>query len=322
MQYRSVGRTGIALSEIGFGCGGTAGLMVRGTPREQTIAVGRALDLGINYFDNAPDYGNRVAEQSLGRALRELGARPYVTTKVEIRNEDLDDISGHIVRSVETSLRALQLESVDFLQIHNGPVLDRPRLDGRAYDVLWLEDFLRPGGALEGLSRVKQAGKARHLGFIVRGSNPDPVQPLLDSGAFDLVNVMYNLLRPAAAEVIGRAQAAGVGVAIYSPLANGYLNDNIVGGGAPHPLSGKRPREDDADLLKARALSFLSSGDSTLAQAALRFVLMEPGITTVLGGFSSIAHLEEAVPASGALPLDQAQMQRIEQLWRTDFALP
>jgi L-glyceraldehyde 3-phosphate reductase len=148
------------------------------------------------------------------------------------------------------------------------------------------------------------------------------VQPLLDSGAFDLVNVMYNLLRPAAAEVIGRARKAGVGVAIYSPLANGYLNDNIVGGGAPHPLSGKRPREDDADLVKARALSFLSSGDSTLARAALRFVLMEPGVTTVLGGFSSIAHLEEAVPASGALPLGQAQMQRIEGLWRTDFALP
>src|ERR1051326_5033942 len=98
MRYRSVGRTDVQLSEIGFGCGGTAGLMVRGTPREQVEAGARALGLGINYFDNAPDYGDRVAERNLGRVLQELGARPYVTTKVEIRNENLDEIADHVVR--------------------------------------------------------------------------------------------------------------------------------------------------------------------------------------------------------------------------------
>ena len=321
MNYRAVGRTGIELSEIGFGCGGTAGLMVRGTPKQQTEAVARAIELGINYFDNAPDYGDRVAEGSLGRALRELGVRPYVNTKVEIRNENLDDIADHVVSSVESSLRELQLDYVDFVQIHNGPVLERPRLEDRAYNILWLDDFLRPGGALEGLHRVKQAGMARHVGFIVRGADPAPVQPLLDSGEFELVNVMYHLLKPAAGEVINRARTAGVGVAIYSPLANGYLNDNIVSGGAPHPLAGKRPGEDDADLLKARTLRFLSSGESTLAQAGLRFALMQPGVTTVLGGFSCLEHLEEAAPASGAGPLSPEQMRRVEELWRTNFGL-
>ena len=321
MRYRSVGRTDVQLSEIGFGCGGTAGLMVRGTPREQVEAVARALELGINYFDNAPDYGDRLAERNLGRVLRELGARPYVTTKVEIRNEDLDRIADHVVRSVEWSLRELQLECVDFVQIHNGPVLERPRLEGRAYNVLSLDDFLRPHGALDGLQRLKQSGKARHLGFIVRGSDPEPVQPLLDTGEFDLINVMYHLINPSARGVIERAHNKGAGVAVYSPLANGYLNDNIVAGGAPHPLAGKRPRHDDADLARARALRFLSNGETTLAQAALRFVLMEAGVTTVLGGFSSVEHLTEAALVPEAGPLTAEQMHRIEDVWRTKFGL-
>jgi aryl-alcohol dehydrogenase-like predicted oxidoreductase len=319
VRYRSVGQNGVQLSEIGFGCGGTAGLMVRGTPREQVAAVARALELGINYFDNAPDYGERVAERNLGRVLRELGAHPYVTTKVEIRNENLDHIADHVVRSVEVSLRELQLDCVDFVQIHNGPVLERPRLEGRAYNVLGLADFMRPGGALEGLGRVKQAGKARHVGFIVRGSDPEPVQPLLDTGEFDLVNVMYHLINPAARGVIERAHKARVGVAVYSPLANGYLNDNTVAGGAPHPLAGKRPREEDLDLGRARALRFLSDAETTLAQAALRFVLMEPGVTTVLGGFSGMEHLEEAAPVPDAGPLSAEQMQRVQDVWRTNF---
>ncbi len=317
MNYRTVGRTGVKLSEIGFGCGGTAGLMVRGTPREQIEVVARALELGINYFDNAPDYGDRVAEANLGRALRELGAQPLVNTKVEVRTNNLDDIAGHVMRSLETSLRQLRLDYVDFLQIHNGPVLEQPRLEGRAYNVLWLEDFLRPGGALEGLRRAKREGKARHIGFIVRGSDPVPVQPLLDTGEFDLVNVMYHLLKPESGEVIDRAEAAGVGVAIYSPLANGYLNDNIVRGGTPHPLAGKQPRETDSEMVRARALAFLSDGQRTLAQAALRFVLMRPGVTTVLGGFSCLEHLEEAVPVSGAAPLNEEQLKRIQEVTET-----
>jgi aryl-alcohol dehydrogenase-like predicted oxidoreductase len=321
MHYRSVGRTRIQLSEIGFGCGGTAGLMIRGTPREQVETIARALELGINYFDNAPDYGDRLAEHNLGRALRDLGARPYVTTKVEVRNKDLDDIAGHVVRSVEASLRELELDCVDFVQIHNGPVLERPRLEARAYNVLWLQHFLRPGGALDGLRQLKQAGKARHIGFIVRGSDPDPVQPLLDSGEFDLINVMYHLLHPATRDVIERARIAGVGVAVYSPLANGYLNDNTVAGRPAHPLAGKQPRAEDPDLARARAFQFLSNAQTTLAQAALRFVLMQPGVTTVLGGFSSVQHLEEAAPASEAGPLSADQMEQIERVWYADFGL-
>jgi len=70
--------------------------MVKGDPSEQRRVIARALELGINYFDNAPDYGDGIAESNLGAALQDLGAEAYVTTKVEVRQQDLADIAGHI----------------------------------------------------------------------------------------------------------------------------------------------------------------------------------------------------------------------------------
>src|SRR5438093_6880703 len=104
MKYRPVGNTGLNISEIGFGTGGTAGLMINGTYDEQLHTVARALELGINYFDESPDYGDGVSETNLGRILKELGATPVITTKVEVREENLGDIAGHVERSVEASL--------------------------------------------------------------------------------------------------------------------------------------------------------------------------------------------------------------------------
>ncbi|HAJ00144.1 MAG TPA: aldo/keto reductase, partial [Dehalococcoidia bacterium] len=124
MNYRDVGNTGIRLSEIGFGCGGNAGLMVKGTPEQQREAIQTALESGVNYFDEAPDYGDGVSETNLGQALKDLGVRPYITTKVEVRVDNLDDIAGHIVRSVDQSLERLGVDYVDFLQLHNGPVME------------------------------------------------------------------------------------------------------------------------------------------------------------------------------------------------------
>ena len=163
MNYREVGNTGVWVSEIGFGGGGNAGLMVRGTHEQQREAVVRALELGVNYFDQAPDYGGGVSESNLGRLLKELGVRPYVTTKVEVRADHLDDIAGHVTRSLDASLTRLGVDYVDFLQIHNGPVASRPDLSGSGYTHLWVEDYLKPGGALEGLRRAGKVGRRASL---------------------------------------------------------------------------------------------------------------------------------------------------------------
>src|SRR3989441_10239673 len=106
--------------------------MVRGSPAEQRRVVARAVELGINYFDNAPDYGNGVAEENLGRVLKELKLRPVITSKVEVRNTDLGDIAGHVVRSTEESLQRLGVDYLDILQIHNGPAPAHPPPEGRS----------------------------------------------------------------------------------------------------------------------------------------------------------------------------------------------
>jgi aryl-alcohol dehydrogenase-like predicted oxidoreductase len=337
VEYRQVGNTALRVSEIGFGCGGNAGLMVRGSPEEQRRVVARAVESGINYFDNAPDYGNGVAEENLGRILKELKIRPVITSKVEVRHTDLGDIAGHVVRSTEDSLKRLGVDYLDILQIHNGPAPSPPKLEGRAYAQLWIEDYLRPGGALEGLQRVLQDGKTRYVGFICRGNDAYQVRQLIDTSVCHLINVPYTLLNPTAGMakpkglevdrdfggVIDYAYEHGVGTAIYSPLAGGFLTDHIVAGGDRHPLAGSRDTASEAyrrHLEMARALSFLRrEGTHTLVQAAIRFILMHKGVTVVLGGFSAMDHLEAVVPVSGAGPLAPELMARVEMVWRANF---
>jgi aryl-alcohol dehydrogenase-like predicted oxidoreductase len=343
VNYREVGGIGIRVSEVGFGCGGNAGLMVRGTFEQQREAIARALELGVNYFDLAPDYGNGAAEESLGRVLRELGVRPYITTKVEVRAHNLDDIAGHVTRSLDESLKRLRIDYVDFLQIHNGPVMDRPELSGRTYSRLWIEDYLRPGGALDGLRRAQRDGKARFIGFITRGNDAPAAQRLIDTGAFSLINVSVSLLNPSAAikpdglridqdygGILSYAAAHGVGAAIYSPLVGGVLTDSAVAGGPGHPLA-RGPRSPEAwtiPLRQAKALSFLSRGldpesreQHDLAEAAIRFILSLGGVTTVLGGFSEKKQVEEITACSGKGPLSVQNMTRIEMVWRANFGL-
>jgi aryl-alcohol dehydrogenase-like predicted oxidoreductase len=337
VEYRQVGNTGLRVSEIGFGCGGNAGLMVRGSPEEQRHVVERAVELGINYFDNAPDYGNGVAEENLGRVLKELRLRPVIISKVEVRQADLSDIAGHVVRSTEESLRRLGVDYLDILQIHNGPAPAPPRLEGRAYTQLWIEDYLRPGGALEGLQRVLRDGKTRYVGFICRGNDAYQVRQLIDTSLFHMINVPYTLLNPTAGmarprglevdrdfgDVISYAYEHGVGAAIYSPLAGRFLTNHIVAGGESHPLAGTRNTASEAyrrHLEMAYALRFLRrEGQQTLAQAAIRFILMHPGVTVVLGGFSALEHLEEMAAVSGAGPLAPELMARVEMVWRANF---
>jgi aryl-alcohol dehydrogenase-like predicted oxidoreductase len=339
VRYRKIGNSDLVVSEIAFGCGGNAGLMVRGRHEEQVPIVARALELGVTYFDNAPDYGDGIAETNLGRVLKALGARPVINTKVEIRAENLGDIAGHVVRSAEASLRRLGVDCVDMFQIHNGSARIDPGLEGRDYAQLSLDHFLRPGGALDGIERLRRAGKIRFAGFICRGNDGDEVRQLLETSAFHLINAPYTLLNPTAGRakpegltverdygnVIGAAQSCGAAAAIYSPLASGFLTDDSVAGVLRHSLARAYDLEAPASLRlrhMARSLTFLSrESGSTLAQAAFRFVLMHEGVATALGGFSTREQLEEIVAVCDLPSFRPDQMARLEALWRADFEI-
>lgn len=337
MRNRAIPKAGLNLSEIAFGCGGNAGLMVRGTREEQVRAVARALELGINYFDNSPDYGNCIAEANLGAALKALSARPFVNTKVEIRAENLGDVAGHVLRSAADSLARLGVERIDVFQIHNGPTRRPLVLEGRDYRQLPISSYLGPKGALEGLVRLKAAGAIRSAGFICRGNDGAEVREMIDTGVFDVINVPYTLLNPSAARspegaqfapdfagVIDYARERGVGAAVYAPLAGGFLSDDGVKGATAHAYS-RAPKDNEAtarNRAKAAAVRFVADASGlSLAQAAYRFILMNDGVTTALGGFSSIAQMEEIVTVCNAPPFGADVMARLEETWRANFGL-
>lgn len=336
MRYRMIGNTGVRVSEIGFGCGDNAGLIVRATTQERRFGVARALELGINYFDTSPDYGKGLSESNLGRVFRELRARPIIATKVEIMQGDEDDLAGAVVRSVEASLRRLRMDFVDIAQIHNPPCAER-NFDTPGWVHLSIDDYLGPKGCLEGLERLQRAGKVRFLGFACEHAEAPAVKQVLDTGKFHMLNVWFDLLNPTAGwpdvpgmrvdtnyqQFLDHAHARGCGAAIIRPLAGGTLTDVAAGGGGRHPYAGgglSRGNRYEEMVEQARSMAFLSQpGQHTLAQAAVRFSLNHPAVSSVLGGFSDVNQIEEMVASAGAGPLSDENMVRVEMAWRSNF---
>jgi aryl-alcohol dehydrogenase-like predicted oxidoreductase len=340
MKYRPLGNTGFQVSEISFGTGDNAGLMVKGTPQEQTKAVARALELGVNYFDTAPAYGKGVAETNLGRTLRELGSSAWIATKVEVMPNDLDDIEAKIGRSLDRSLARLGVNTVDVLMIHNPPRLAR-NTSINVWTPLTPEDFLGP--ALRGLETARKAGKAKHFGFTCEGSQPAAVIPLLETGHFSVINVSYNLVHPAAGNtmppgyrvfpdhdytgIVTACGRTGVGAAIIRPMAGGALAPSVIAGGvtARHPTAGgmysEQPQTFAPEAARGRAFGFLERPDRTLAKAAYTFVLAHPAVSTIVAGPSDTAQLEEAIACSGGPPLEDSELTRIRDVWARNFDL-
>jgi L-glyceraldehyde 3-phosphate reductase len=339
MKYRPMGATGELVSEISFGTGDNAGLLVRGERQDQCRAFERALELGINYWDTSPDYGDHIglAETNLGLLMRDFQVRPLITTKVEVMPNQLDDVAGAVQRSLEGSLKRLGTDWVDVLQIHNPPAIETDTTV-RGWLHLGLRDYLGPNGALEGLERLRRDGKVRFFGFACEHSDPRAVKHLIDTRAFHMINVWYDLLNPTASVgpvagmnvghdydgIIPYAHAAGVGVATIRPLSGGVLTEHAIGGGGRHALAGgglSRSPDIYGEMLdQARSLGFLSqAGRHRVSEAAYRFILDTVGVTTVLGGYSELAHLEEAAATSDLAPLSDEVVARMRLVWRANF---
>jgi aryl-alcohol dehydrogenase-like predicted oxidoreductase len=330
MQQRKLGRTDIQVSEIGFGCGPTAGLMVYGTPGEQAAAVSRAFQLGITYFDTAPIYGEYVSEENLGRALQSAGIRPHIATKVALELPDLEDVRAATRKSVEDSLRRLRVDSVTSVQVHNRVASTRAaKADLGVGAQLTPEDVLGP--VLETLQALRAEGKMQAIGCCAWGGEYASVCQVLDSGAFDTVLVGYNILNPTS----GRAAPAGFGERDFGNVmdvaaANGTsaVVLRVLEGGAltgatqPHPTSSlaRRPNpEFTRNAERARALQFLARDGQSMTQAAIRFALGDPRVGVVLVGISALDQIEEAAAASSGDVLSEADFTRIDDLYLSDF---
>ena len=194
MEYRALGKTGLRVSALGFGCGNVGGLIIREEPRTRVRAVARAIEAGINYFDTASMYGNGQSEQNLGQVLNELKPDVYVGTKVRIRPDEMGDLRGAIHRSVEASLTRMAREQVDLIQLHNHIVQRRmPGAESEA--ALTSQEVLED--VISAFRQLQADGKVRFYGITGLGAT-DAVHRAVGTGGFDTLQACFNLLNPSA----------------------------------------------------------------------------------------------------------------------------
>ena len=323
MQMRDFGRTGMKVSALGFGCGAVGGIMVRGDPADQERLVARAIAVGVNYFDTAVLYGDGESEKNLGRILHKLKpAGVIVGTKVRIPESEFGRIGEAITTSLEGSLARLQLDSVDIFHLHN-PITVKG--GGSTLSDRQVLDEVVPA-----FQRLRQQGKIRFLGISAVGDT-DALHQVIDSGAFDSAQVVYNMLNPSAGEALlqnypaqdyrrlfYRTKAAGTGVVGIRVLAGGALS----GSAERHPIASPAPEpigsamSYGADIERARRLMPLVTEGfaSSLTEAATRFSLSHPAMGTILVGMASPQQFEDALAAVEKGPLPQAALDRLAAL--------
>lgn len=335
MLYRKFGGADFEISEIGFGCGNTAGLMIWGSEADRVRAAAHAMELGINYFDTAATYGDGKSEENLGPVLAQLPERPLVGSKVALQEEELADIPGNIRKSVERSLRRLGLERLDIVHLHNRVTSRREPGKTLAIGALLdVEQMLGEGGVQETFEALRREGKVRHFGYCAFGGDPSAYREVAEKGAFQSLLVFYNILNPTSdrtmpagfgqhdyGQIMGTAAERGVGTVILRVLEAGALS----GSATPHEMNRGGPGNDAEyarNAERARALEFLKrDADETLAQVAIRFALMNRNVSTVLVGFSEMAQIDEAAACVGREGFTAEQLERLERLYETDFGL-
>lgn len=311
MKYRALGRTGLKVSEIGFGAWGIGGRTVGTTSYGDTddatslAALARALDQGITFFDTSSAYGNGHSEALIGRAFASQRDRVVIATKAgyEAWDRPPDFSPAAVVASAEASLRRLGTDYIDLFQLHNPSA-----------------ESLRAPALREALGRLQAAGKIRAWGVSAK-SPVEAIEALAAFGAA-VVQANFNMMDVRAldgllAEVAGR-RAGFIG---RTPLCFGFLTGAIgrdtVFPPGDHRLGWSRAQLDNwidgaADLLAAVKAAPGREG----AQSALRFCLAFPAISSVIPGILTPAEADENAQASALGPLPRAAVDAVLQINR------
>ena len=300
MKKRVLGRTGLEVTELAFG-----GLFVASWFNEKEqgkAALRRAVELGINFVDTAPGYGN--SEEVLGEGLKDIRAPLIISTKLGGRPQPFNpkDKAG-LLKSVEESLRLLHRDHIDLLLIHEP---DRPG----QYD--WWEDYEKfTGPVTEVLAQLKKQGVIKFTGL--GGTTAYEMARIIDTGKFDVVLTAFNyslLWREAEIAVLPAAKKQKMGIIIGSPLQQGALArryDDEVNHGAPW-LSPPRRKQYQA------LYALLDELKIPVAELGLRFVISNPDISCVLMGARSPQEVEQNAAAVEKGPLAPAVLKVLNQI--------
>lgn len=292
MNRRTLGRTGLSVSEIGFGAwaiGGNAFGNSYGPTDdgESQRAIRKAFDLGCNFFDTADVYGHGHSEELLGAALHDVRDQVNIATKVGGNFYDhdihMDFTPAYLRFAVERSLGRLRTDRIDLLQLHNPPI-----------------NLISAMETYEPLEAMKREGLIRFYGVSVHP--PEEGLAAVQATMPDTVQIVYNLARREAEDTfLPTAQAANVGVIAREPLANGFL------AGRYHPESTwergdirsrmPRPYVTQLAALGQRVRELAGKSGMTAAQLALKFVLDRPEVACAIVGMKTVQHVEENLNA-------------------------
>ena len=308
MKYRVLGKTGLRVSEVGFGAwaiGGNAhGNSYGQTDDKQSVeAIERAVDLGCNFFDTADVYGHGHSEELLGQALQDKRSEIVIATKVGgdfyHGSPRMNFSSDYLEFALAKSCGRLRTSYVDLYQLHNPPI-----------------QLIKDGRVFKTLEKLKATGRIRHYGISIH----DPQEGLLAMkiGNVETIQLVFNLLRQEAKnQLLRETTRNNVGAIAREPLANGFLAGKLkadsvfVQGDIRHNF----PRDYISQLTTAmEKLRFMESSNRTLAQAAIRFVLDHKELSTVIPGAKTPDQVEEDFASSELQSLTGEELLRIKFL--------
>lgn len=317
MKYRKLGRTGLEISEISLGTWAFGNKVYGGVDEKDGInTIHTGIDLGVNIFDTAPQYGtpeqDGVAEIVLGKALKGKRNKVHISTKFgrnpTIKNGASQFYKSRVVASVEESLKRLQTDYIDVLFFHS------PFSPNEINDDVW-----------EGLEQVKKQGKVRFVGHSISmfHQTENMARKWAKDNKIDILQVVLSLMNRESQQLIEDLQEYPIGVFGRECLANGFLSgtinkDTVFAKGTLNARYSRNEIEERVNQVEA--FKFLIRNDiKNMPQAALRWVLDQKGISTVLSGAKNINELKGAVSASYAKPFTESELKLAKELLKKDF---
>lgn len=320
MRYRALGKTGIEVSELGFGAWGIGGTMWIGADDDESLrALRLAIDRGVNFLDTAYGYGDGHSEELVGAAVRDSAETVYVASKIPPKNMQWPARAGvraedafpadWIVTCTERSLKNLGLDTIDVQQFH-----------------VWSDEWVGQGDWLDGIERLKRDGKIRYFGISINDHQPANAIRLVESGLVDTVQVIYNAFDQSPEDALFPAvEAAEVGVIVRVPFDEGALTGSVRpettfpdGDFRNSYFAGDRKRE---VWERAQAIAAdLGVDVDRLAEIALRYCLSHPATSVVIPGMRSTRNVERNVDAVAGGPLDSDALAALRRhRWVRDF---
>ena len=320
MKYRVLGRTGLNVSEIGFGAWGIGKSGWIGASDDESLkALNRSIDLGVNFIDTALGYGEGHSEQLVGQLVRQRSETIYVATKIPPKNEVWPARAGtpvaetfpadHVIKCTEKSLKNLGLETIDVQQFH-----------------VWSDEWADKGDWLSAIQKLQDQGKIRFFGVSINDYQPENAIKLIEAGALDTVQVIYNIFEQNPEEKLFPAcQRHNIGVIVRVALDEGGLTGNITPDVtfAPDDFRSKYFRGDRKQQVYERVIRITSDLGISLddmPETALRYVLSHPAVSTVIPGMRSVRNVERNCQIGDGRGLPQEKLQKLKShRWDRDF---